>query len=331
MATWVLGGDVGGTKTNLALYRVEGAEGLRLEREDSFPSQRSTGLEEIVRAFLRDHSDGIAAAAFGVAGPVKDGAVRVTNLDWTVEAHSLATALGGAGVQLLNDLEATAYGALFLAPDELQTLNEGHAQATHRAVIAAGTGLGQAILFWDGERHQPSPTEGGHVDFAPRDDREMGLLRFLLERHDRVSYERVLSGPGLVEIAHYIERDRGGSIEPEVRERLRSEDAGAAIGDAGVSGRCAVCREAVELFVSLYGAQAANLALTSMALGGVYVGGGIVTKLLPVVTAGAFMQAFLAKGRFASLLADVPVQVILNPKTALFGAGRAALELTRAA
>ncbi len=129
MATWVLGGDVGGTKTNLALYRIEGAAGLRLEREDSFPSQRATGLEEIVRAFLRDHSDGIAAAAFGVAGPVKDGAVRVTNLDWTVEALSLAGALGGAGVRLLNDLDATAYGALFLTPDEIHTLNEGHAQA----------------------------------------------------------------------------------------------------------------------------------------------------------------------------------------------------------
>jgi glucokinase len=177
---WVLAGDVGGTKTDLAVYRVEGAETVTRHREGSFPSQDYAGLEELVREFLGDHDEGIDAAAFGVAGPVLEGRVTVTNLPWKVEAASLARTIGCPEVRLMNDLESTAYGALFLDSEHLLTLNEGIARRAHRCVIAAGTGLGQAILFWDGARYRPAATEGGHVDFAPRNEREMGLLRFLL-------------------------------------------------------------------------------------------------------------------------------------------------------
>jgi glucokinase len=309
---WVLAGDVGGTKTDLAVYRVEGAETVTRHREGSFPSQDYAGLEELVREFLGDHDEGIDAAAFGVAGPVLEGRVTVTNLPWKVEAASLARAIGCPEVRLMNDLESTAYGALFLDSEHLLTLNEGIARRAHRCVIAAGTGLGQAILFWDGARYRPAATEGGHVDFAPRNEREMGLLRFLLQRYDRVSYERVLSGPGLLNIFDYL---------------IEAEDPGAVVGEAGVSGACATCREAVDLFASLYGAQAANLALSSMALGGVYIGGGIVTKLLPRIQSGGFMESFTFVGRFESLMAETPVQVILDPKTSLLGAAEVALDV----
>jgi glucokinase len=324
---WVLAGDIGGTKTDLALYHVEGPRRVRLVREEVFPSREYGGLEDVVRSFLHEHGEGIAGAAFGVAGPVLGGEVALTNLPWKVEAASLEAAIGCRGVRLMNDLETTAYGALFLDRGELETLNEGIPRETHRVVIAAGTGLGQAILFWDGERYRPTATEGGHVDFAPRDEREMGLLRFLLERYGRVSYERVLSGPGLLCIFDYLTRELGAKVEPSVRQRMEREDPSAVIGESGVSGACATCEEAVEMFVSLYGAQAANLALTTMALGGVYVGGGIVTKLLPKVKAGGFMEAFRNVGRFEPLLAETPVRVILNPKTSLLGAAEAALDL----
>jgi len=323
---WVLAGDVGGTKTDLAVYHIEGSEHVTLQRQDSFPSRDYAGLEELVRAFLDDHEEGIDAAAFGVAGPVLEGKVTVTNLPWRVEAASLAAAIGCPDVQLMNDLESTAYGALFLDSEHLLTLNEGSARRTHRCVIAAGTGLGQAILFWDGTRYRPAATEGGHVDFAPRNEREMGLLRFLLNKHERVSYERVLSGPGLFNIFDYLRREVGTPVLPAVLERIEAEDPSAVVGEMGLSGACATCREAVDLFASLYGAQAANLALSSMALGGVYIGGGIVTKLLPRIQAGGFMEAFTSVGRFGSLMAETPVQVILDPKTSLLGAAEVALD-----
>jgi glucokinase len=229
-------------------------------------------------------------------------------------------------VRLLNELETTAYGALFLGPDELYTMNECIPRQTHRAVIAAGTGLGQAILFWDGTRHRPAATEGGHTAFAPRDERETRLLRFLLRRYPRVSWERVLSGRGLFHIFEFL-CSEGAPLLPEIKERLENEDPGAVVGEAGVGGTCSTCEDAVDLFVSLYGAQAANLALTSMALGGVYVGGGIVMKLLPKVKSGLFMQGFRNAGRFETLVRETPVRVILDPKASLLGAAEFALDL----
>jgi glucokinase len=326
MEAFVLAGDVGGTKTDLAVYRVAGPRETALVREESFASREYVGLEDVVREFLSGHAGRIAGATFGVAGPVLDGKVTVTNLPWKVDGEQLADAIGCGSVRLLNDLETTAYGALFLPPSQLRTLNPGAPRRTHRAVIAAGTGLGQAILFWDGERYRPSATEGGHAGFAPRNEREIALLRFLLKRHDRVSWERVVSGAGLFAIFEFLRGEFDAPVSSELRERMEREDPSAVIGEAGVRGSCPTCAEAVEMFLGLYGAQAANLALTTMALGGVYVGGGIVTKLLPKLEAGGFMQAFRAAGRFEALMAETPVHVILNPRTSLLGAAQVAVE-----
>jgi glucokinase len=328
MATRVLAGDIGGTKTDLAVYRFEEARIARLEDQETFPSREYRGLEEIVHEFLGRRREPLAAAAFGIAGAVLSGEVKATNLPWKLSEERLSEEIGSERVRLLNDLETTAYGALFLGPDELHTLNDGIPRQTHRAVIAAGTGLGQAVLFWDGSGHRPAATEGGHTAFAPRDDREIKLLRFLLERYPRVSWERVLSGRGLFHIFEFL-RSEGASALPEVEKRLASEDPAAVVGEAGVRGACPTCEAAVDLFVSLYGAQAANLALTTMALGGVYVGGGIVTKLLPKLTSGLFMEAFWNAGRFEPLMRETPVRVILDPKTSLLGAAEIALDLAR--
>jgi len=327
MARYVLAGDIGGTKTNLAVYSLQGLERPSLVREASFPSKDYDGLGSVVREFLAAGDQKLAAAAFGIAGPVIDDAVATTNLPWKVDARQLARQLGCERVRLMNDLETTAYGAMILAPEDLHTLNAGVERAGNRAIIAAGTGLGQAFLLWDGTRHRPSGTEGGHVDFAPRDDKEAALLGFLRRQYPRVSYERVVSGPGLVNIFRFLTEALGRPVDQALRERMRTEDPSAVIGDAGVAGSCPTCVEAVEMFVAVYGAQAGNLALTVMALGGVYVGGGIVTKLLPKMTAGAFVRAFTAKGRYAGLMKEIPVRVILNPKTAQLGAAEAARTL----
>ena len=326
MTTWVLAGDVGGTKTDLAVYRFEEPRKATRVREETFASREYQGLEEIVREFLGKEREPLAAAAFGIAGPVLGGEVKVTNLPWILREERLSREIGCEQVRFLNDLETTAYGALFLEPEELFALNAGVPREAHRAVIAAGTGLGQAILFWDGSRHRPAATEGGHVCFAPRNERELELLRFLLERHSHVSWERVLSGPGLRRIFEFL-RAGGAPVSAELEERLASEDPSAVIGEAGVRGTCSTCEAAVDLFVSLYGAQAGNLALTAMALGGVYVGGGIVTKLLPKVESGLFMEAFRNAGRFEPLLREIPVWVILDPRTSLLGAAEFALDL----
>jgi glucokinase len=328
MADVVLAGDIGGTKTNLALYAVERPGRPALVRESSFPSrQYPSGLETVIGEFLRGET--LVAAAFGIAGPVVDETVHTTNLPWTVAAASLRTHLGTPRVRLLNDLEATANGALYLPPEKLTTLNPGAPHLGNRAVIAAGTGLGQAILFWNGQRHVPVATEGGHADFAPRNEREIALLRFaetLFAGH--LSYERVLSGPGLHVVFRFLTEALGRPIGPAVQARLAGgEDPSAVVGEVGVAGGCATCVEAVEMFLDLYGAQAGNLALTGMTVGGLYIGGGIVTKMLPKVTDGRLLAAFFAKGRYEPLMRTIPVWVILDPKTALLGAAQAAVDL----
>ena len=333
MSSCILAGDIGGTKTTLALYRAtrradeEQGGSMSLVREDSFPSARYPGLEEVIDAFLEQEA--VSAAAFGIAGPVLDGKVIATNLAWQVEASRLTAHLGGAQVRLMNDLEATAYGALSLAPAELQSLNPGRNRPGHRAVIAAGTGLGQAFLFWDGQRYRAAATEGGHVDFASRNVLEDRLFGYLRRRYARVSYERLLSGPGLVHICRFLAEEEGRALTAGVEERMQTEEPAAVIGQAGVSGVCPTSEAAVDIFLSIYGAQAGNLALTVMSLGGVYIGGGIITKLLPRVGHGAFMRAFVDKGRFGPLMEEVPVWIVLNPKASQIGAAQAALRLIR--
>ena len=327
VATCVLAGDVGGTKTNLAIYSVSGHGTLAVVREASFPSRDYAGLEPLVAAFLARDSERISAAAFGIAGPVIDGAVQVTNLPWHVEAQGLGRAIGCSSVRLMNDLESTAYGALFVEAENLLTLQAGQPRAGNRAVIAAGTGLGEAILFWDGTRYHPSPTEGGHADFGPRDAREDALCVYLRGRFGRVSYERVCSGLGLQHVFEFLADGCRRAVAPEVRARMQHQDPSAVIGQLGLARSCATCVEALDIFVSIYGAQAGNLALDTMSVGGLYIGGGMVTKLLPLVTAGPFMDAFRAKDPHRELLERIPVYVLLDPKTAQLGAAYAAAGL----
>jgi glucokinase len=327
---YVLAGDIGGTKTNLALYSVEAPQRLSLVREASFPSKSYTALEEIVEKFLSAGHQEIAAGSFGIAGPVSGGVVQPTNLPWKViEAASLARQIGCPRVRLMNDLATTGYGARFLPPEEILVLNEGEQRPGHCAVIAAGTGLGQAMLFWDGKRHRPSSTEGGHADFAPRNAKEIELLQFLLGRFPRVTYERVLSGPGAVNIFRFLDEGLKRPVAPEVRERMKREDPAAVIGRAALEGTCKTCEEVLDMFVSIYGAQAGNLALTVFATGGIFIGGGIVTRILPKMTGGAFMNSFRDKQPFAALMAEIPVRIILNPKASQIGAAHAAAELIR--
>jgi glucokinase len=327
MAQHILAGDIGGTKTNLALYAVERSTHVTLLREASFSSKQHDGLESVLREFLREGPGQVSAAAFGIAGPVLDGVVLATNLPWKVATDRIASILGCPRIRLMNDLETTAYGSLFLPPHEVQVLHEGKTRYGHRVVIAAGTGLGQAFLIWDGVGYRPIATEGGHADFAPRTEKEVELLRFLTRSYQHVSYERLLSGPGLVNIFNFLDQHLHRPVAPAVRQRLAKEDPAAVVGQAGVEDLCPTCAEAVDIFLGIYGAQAGNLALAIMGLGGVYVGGGIIVRLLKKVTSGAFMDGYLAKGRYASFMADIPVRIILNAKASQFGAAHAAREL----
>ncbi len=327
MAQCVLAGDVGGTKTNLAIYAVGEHGQLARVREATASSRAAASLEAVVETFLASGGERIAAAAFGVAGPVIGGVVDVTNLAWHVDALSLGRAIGCPSVRLLNDLETTAYGALHVDDEEILVLNAGEPMHGNRAVIAAGTGLGEALLFWDGKRYHPSASEGGHADFGPRDAREEALLHFLRPRVGRVTWERILSGPGLHNVFTYLVEGEGRRVAPAVHERLAREDPSAVIGDLGVAGTCAVCVEAVDLFVSLYGSQAGNWGLSVLAVGGVYVGGGIVTKLLPKITGGRFVKAFLDKEPHDALMRRMPLSVILTAKASLLGAAYVAAEM----
>lgn len=259
-------------------------------------------------------------------GPVVDGVCRTTNLPWVVDARRLARRLGLDRVGLLNDLEAAAHGVAALEPNALETLNAGSAEARgNAALIAAGTGLGEAGLYWDGSRHHPFACEGGHADFGPRDDLETAFLGWLRARHGRVSWERVVSGPGLVALYEFL-RDREGGGEPAwLTESLRAQDPAAAITRAALERRDERCALTLDRFVALYGAEAGNLALKVMARGGVYVGGGIAPRILAAMRTPAFLDAFVDKGRMRPLLESMPVRIILNEQCALLGAARWAL------
>jgi len=323
MTRLLLAVDVGGTKTSFALY--EPGPPLVLVREALVKSQEVSSFDEALTRFLGEEK--IAAAALGIAGPVIDDRVVTTNLPWRLDGKALRARLGTERVRLMNDLETTASGALHLPPSSFKVLQEGRPRRGHVAVIAAGTGLGQAYLFWDGARHRPAATEGGHVDFAPRDDLEAELLAFLRRKFGRVSWERVVCGPGLLNVFEFLDVEKKREVSPAVRTALATAiDKPEVIGRAGVAGTCPTCVEAVEMFVRMYGAQAGNLALTVMATGGVLVGGGIVGKLLPKV-GSAFVQAFRAKGRYEPFMSEIPVQIILDPGTSRLGAAVAAAEL----
>lgn len=325
----ILAGDIGGTKTQLGLLRLDGDK-LRLERKEVYRSQRHAGLEEIVSHFIKNNSGQeteVTAACFGVAGPVIDGVVNTTNLPWVVSSRRLSELLGLETVPLLNDLEAIAYGVGMLGDEEFVTLNKGEEAKGNAGIIAAGTGLGVACLFWNGERHIPAASEGGHVDFAPRNQTEFELLKFLLAKYDRVSVERVVSGPGLFSIYDFLRSSGYGKESEAIAARLKSEDPSSVVSAAAMAGECELCSQALEIFISLYGATAGNLALTILATGGMYIGGGIAPKIIDKLRDGTFMGAFLAKGRFTQLMAKIPVRVIMNDQTPLLGAARVAARL----
>ena len=316
----ILAGDIGGTKTHLALFDRDESEPRFLE---TYASADHAGLEELVTLFLAEHPVTVDGACFGIAGPVQDGRVEKINLAWGVGSREVARALGLDHVGLINDLEANAYGIASLGLGDLAVLHEGDPEAVgNAAVISPGTGLGEAGLYWDGHRHRVMASEGGHADFAPRTEIQVELWRFLAARHRHVSYERVCSGMGLVNIYTFL-RETSPEPEPDwLRDELSSGDQAAVISGAALAARDARCEQALELMVAILGAEAGNLALKFMATGGIYVGGGIGPKVLTKLVEGPFVREFVGKGRFTNLLERVPVRVILNDRTALLGAAR---------
>jgi glucokinase len=316
-----LAGDVGGTKTRLAFFVREGSR-LRQVAEATYHSRSYPDLAPILREFLAAHSLRAEGVCLGIAGPVRHGRVVTPNLPWLVDAAVLQAMLQCGPVTLLNDLEANAHGLRALEPPDFAVLNPGTPEeAGNAALISAGTGLGEAGLFWDGQRLRPFASEGGHADFAPRSPLEAELAAYLAGRFGHVSYERVLSGPGLHHIYDFLRLRAGQPDElPGLMEREGTSDPSAAISRAALDGQSALCRQALDLFVSVYGAEAGNLALKLLATAGVYVGGGIAPKILSVLREPLFLNAFTAKGRMESLLRSMPVRVILNEDTALLGA-----------
>ena len=324
----ILAGDIGGTKTVIAHYEESGGN-LRQLHTATYHSKDFQSLETILAAYLKDHSGlAVRGACFDVAGPVFDGKSHTTNLPWELDECALARAIGAPRVKLLNDLETTGYGILQLPAKELCALNQGSRQGRrgNAAVIAAGTGLGEAFLYWDGQRYHPIATEGGHVDFAPRTDQEIDLLRYLRTRiGGRVSIERLLSGPGFHQIYCFL-RDSGHAAEsPQVATLLRTEDPNPTITRLGLAGQDPLCVATLELFSTLYGSEAGNLALKCLAVGGVFLGGGIAPKILPVLQNGSFMRGFTDKGRFTDFMKSLEVSISLNQEAALIGAAYYAL------
>jgi len=290
-----------------------------------FPSREHKELGEIVTKFLEDSGTRPQVACFGVAGPVRNGRVETSNLPWVVEQARLARQIELPGTLLINDLEANAWGIGALGRSDLVSLNRGSEQASgNQAVIAPGTGLGEAGLFWDGSNHHVFASEGGHTDFAPQGDLQIELLQFLESRYEHVSYERILSGPGLVNVYEFLRGAGRGKEPPDFAAQLARTDPAAAISSAAIEGANALAAQALDLWISIYGAEAGNLALKLMATGGVFLGGGISPKILPKLSGPAFMGSFLAKGRLRSLVEGIPVQVITNDKAALLGAARCA-------
>ena len=326
----ILGGDVGGTKTFLGIFRAGNSNAgapLELLRAEKFSSPSASGLDELIGNFLGAEAHNIGSACLGLPGPVAGQRVQLVNLPWEVDATALAARFGFRHAFLINDLVANAYGIGELGPDDFTVLHEGEPTAGgNMAVISPGTGLGEAGIFSDGSKLTPFACEGGHSDFAPRNTTEIALLDFLLREHDHVSYERVLSGSmGIPNLYRFL-RDTGrGEESREVAGQMQNSDTGAVITRAALDGKCQLCAKTMDLFISILGAEAGNLALKTMATGGVFIGGGIAGKILPLLRRPALLDAFFAKGRFGDFMRRIPLKVILNDQAALLGAARHAL------
>ena len=320
----ILAGDIGGTNARLALFDVRNGQ-FQLISASVFPSRHYSGLDQIVIEFVKTSGVHPSQACFGIAGPVTHGRVETSNLPWVIEARRLADELKIHQALLINDLEATGWGIGALTAEDLVSLNQVTGTGGNQALIAAGTGLGEAGLCWDGARHHVFASEGGHCDFAPLNDLEVELFRYLAARYGHVSYERIVSGPGLVNVFEFL-RDTGrGKVPDWLSEEMKKMDPAAAISNAAMDGKCSLSEQAMDIFVSVFGAEAGNLGLKVKATGGVFLAGGIAPKILPKLATRLFLESFLNKGRLRHLMEVMPVKVITNDKLALLGAARCAL------
>jgi glucokinase len=320
--TRLLAGDIGGTKTLLRLSEVT-STGLVTLHEASYRSADFEHLSPMVRLFLSEAGSNRlpAAACFAIAGPVHNDQSLVTNLSWTLDARQMETDLGIPQIRLINDFAAVGYGILALQPEDIVVLQDRPtiAQAPI-AVLGAGTGLGEALLVSNGGKYEVMATEGGHADFAPRTDLEVGLMTFLRERHGRVSVERIVSGQGIYRIYEYLRSAGFAAVSSAVEAQFQAEDPSAVIAAHALSASDVLCTKALDLFVAAYGAEAGNLALKSLPYGGLYLAGGVGAKILPKLQDGTFIENFLDKGRMRSLLQNLRVSLIVNPKVGLMGA-----------
>jgi glucokinase len=320
----ILVGDIGGTHSRIAYCDFD-KDQFKLLVEEIYPSIDYAGLEDIVGKFTATHGERSTQACFGVAGPVRNGRSQITNLPWSVDASRLEQSLGLKNLIIINDLEAIAYGIDLLEPNDLATLNEGDSKARgNAAVIAAGTGLGEAGLYWNGVRGLPFACEGGHSDFAPADELQDELLCHLRAQFGHVSWERLICGSGLVNIYDFLRDVRQGEEPNWLRVEMKQGDCASVISRHALDGTSALCVETLELFVALYGSEAGNLGLKIMATGGVYLGGGIAPKIVDKLCGPIFLKAFTTKGRMGSLLKAMPVRVILSDKAGLLGAAHCA-------
>jgi len=322
----ILAGDIGGTSARLAYFELRNGR-LAAIAERTYRSREQASLESAIGKFITEQKIKVQIACLGIAGPIRDRKVVTPNLPWQIDAAILERELGIPHVSLLNDLEANAYGLSELVESDYAVLASGAPRAVgNQAVISAGTGLGEAGLYWDGAAHHPFPCEGGHADFAPTNDLQVELLRHLMKKiGGHVSIERVLSGPGLYNIYQFLRDTSKAEEESWLGEEMKAQDPSALISQHGLSGKSPLCAMALDVFIDIYGAEAGNFALKVMALGGVYVGGGIAPKILPKLQQPRFLQAFKNKGRLGALLEQMAVRVILNDKTALLGAAHVAL------
>ncbi len=326
-AQLILTGDIGGTNTRLALFRQVAGQ-LQCQHHATYPSADYDSLEQIIVAFIASQSEPSAqvhSACLGVAGVVINGRCNATNLPWVMDEAELAAHCQLSTVRLINDLQAAAHGVLALDEHDFVDLNP-HAQLNpvgNRAVIAAGTGLGEAILYWDGEHYHPFATEGGHCDFASADQLQDDLLIWLRARWGaHISYERIVSGPGLQEIYHWLIASEREQEQSAIRSRMRSQNASAVITETALAQQDPACEQALQLFIRIYAQEAGNMALKSLATGGVYLAGGIAPKILPALQSALFLQSWLDKGRFSTLLQKIPVKVVVHPQVSLIGAAR---------
>ncbi len=319
----ILAGDIGGTKTNLALFEKKGKE-LYLKESKQYSSRDHNDLLEIIDIFKKEFIKGFSlkCACFGIAGPVIDGKCDATNLPWKTDIFTLGKKLKTDNIVLINDLEATAYGMLYLKQEQFVSLNP-QAEETEgiKAVIAAGTGLGEGILYFDGRNYHPMGTEGGHSDFAPVDEKQDKLLKWLRSKYNgHVSYERILSGEGLYTLYEFLKHESTINESVKMKALPKHADKSAMVSYCAIEEKDPLCIKTLELFCSIYGSEAGNLALKSLSLGGAYIGGGIAPKILPLLLESSFMENFLDKGRFRTLLKNIPVKISLNENTALLGA-----------